>query len=114
MLLTGIDTVQHNLERYYQGVLRKAAQVMEEIAALLEGYAKTNHEWMPDTGATDVSTRGFIAAATPMVITTVLSAGMAYDVFLELARGGKWAWLWPAVEANLEAIKLKLSTISTS
>mgnify|MGYP007112932799 CR=1 FL=1 len=114
MQLTGLDDVQRNLERYYQGTLKRAAIAMEEIAALLEGYAKANHPWKPKSGATDVSTKGFIAEATPLVITAVLSAGMEYDVFLELARSGKWAWLWPAVEANLDNIRAKLAGIQTS
>ncbi len=111
MMLRGLDHVQRNLDLYYQGALRKAVVAMEEIAALLEGYAKANHPWQPRTGATDVSTRGFISEATPLVITATLSAGMEYDVFLELARDGRWAWLWPAIEANLETIKAKLQGI---
>jgi hypothetical protein len=111
-MLRGQDQVVANLEKWYRdGILRKAATAMEEIAALLEGYAKANHPWMPDTGNTDTSTRGFIAEATPKVITAVLSAGMAYDVFLELARQGQWAWLWPAVEENFDEIKRKLESI---
>jgi hypothetical protein len=111
-MLKGLDEVERNLEKWYHdGIMRKAAQVMEEIAAILEGYAKTHHEWHPDTGATDVSTRGFIAEVTPKMITAVLSAGMSYDVFLELARDGKWAWLWPAIEENMDLIKRKLESI---
>jgi len=111
-MLRGQDQVNRNLDKWYQGTLRNAVQAMEEIAAILEGYAKSNHPWKPDTGNTDVSTHGFIAEATPLVINAVLTAGMEYDVFLELARDGKWAWLWPAVEANLDTIKQKLSGIS--
>lgn len=70
-----------------------------EIASLLANYAKTNHPWTPRTGATDVSTKGTVVEATAEFVTIVLSAGMTYDVFLEFARQGKWAWLGPAVEA---------------
>jgi hypothetical protein len=44
---------------------------------------------------------------TPALITGVLSAGMEYSVFLELARGGKWAFLMPVLvrhEADIIAI----------
>lgn len=112
--LSGLDEVMANLERWYQGTLKRAAVAMEEIAALLESYAKANHEWKDDTGATTTSISGFISEATPLVITATLSAGMSYDVFLELARDGKWAWLWPAVEANLDNIRAKLAGIQTS
>lgn len=112
-LLRGQEEVLRNLDHWYHdGILKQAATAMEEIAALLEGHAKSNHPWKPDTGATDVSTKGFIAEATPLVITAVLTAGMSYDVFLELARDGKWAWLWPAIEANMDEIKAKLRSIT--
>lgn len=111
-MLRGQAEVERNLEKWYRdGIMRRCAEVMEEIAVILEDYAKTHHGWKPRTGATDVSTRGFISEVTPMMITAVLTAGMEYDVFLELARSGKWAWLWPAVEANLGLIKSKLESI---
>lgn len=110
-MLKGQAEVERNLDKWYRGRLDAAVRAMEEIAVILEGYAKSNHPWKPDTGATDVSTRAFIAEATPKMITVVLSVGMAYDVFLELARDGKWAWLWPAVETNLDKIKQKLEDI---
>lgn len=113
MRLGGQAEVERNLEKWFNdGILRKCAQVMEEIAAILEGYAKSNHSWQPQTGATDTSTRGFISEVTPKVIEVTLTAGMSYDVFLELARDGKWAWLWPAIEANLDKIKQKLESIT--
>jgi hypothetical protein len=103
--LTGQDEVQRNLDKWYTGELHKARVAMEEICVLLQGYAKTHHPWTPETGATDVSTIAFISEATPLVITAVLTAGMEYNVFLETARKGKWAWLWPAIEANEHEIK---------
>ena len=112
-MLRGQAEVERNLERWYKdGIMLRARHVMEEIGSLLEGYAKTHHPWTPDTGHTDISTRGFIAKATPLMIQTVLTAGMEYDVFLELARDGKWAWLWPAIEANLPEIKRLLRSIT--
>jgi hypothetical protein len=112
-MLRGQEEVFRNLDKWYsEGILKKAATVMEEIAAILEGYSKSHHPWNPRTGATDTSTRGFIAEATPQVITAVLTAGMEYDIFLELSREGKWAWLWPAVEANMELIRQKLQSIT--
>jgi hypothetical protein len=84
---------------------------MEEIADHLAEYAKSNHPWESETGATEGSVRGFVEEAGPGVITAVISAGGGYDAFLELARSGKWSWLWPAVEANKDYIRAKLSEI---
>ena len=110
-MLRGQAEVTQNLDRWYQGRLAKAREAMEEIAVILEGYAKSHHPWTPRTGHTDVSTRGFIAEATPKIITAVLTAGMAYNVFLELCHEGRWSWLWPAVEENLPLIRQKLEGI---
>lgn len=105
----GADEVTRNLERLAEDLYRRAYRAAEEIAALLESYAKANHPWKPDTGATDVSTRGTVVPSSPNiradVLTVVLSAGMEYDVFLELAKQGRHAWLWPAIEANLSRIR---------
>ena len=109
--LRGLDEVERNLDKWYQGRLHKARIAMEEICSILESYAKTNHPWRTQTGATIINIRAFIAEATPTALMGVLTAGMSYNVFLELAREGKWAWLWPAVEANLPMIKRKLDGI---
>lgn len=108
MPLFGDDEVQKNIDRWYSGARKILATTMDEIGAILEGYAKTHHPWTPRTGHTDQSTRGGIGEATENYITTYITAGMDYDVFLELAREGKWSWLYPAVEANSELIKKKL------
>jgi len=108
MPLFGDEEVQRNLDRWYSGAMAILRTTMDEIGAILEGYAKSHHLWTPRTGATDVSTRGRIGEATENFITVYLSAGMDYDVFLELAREGKWSWLYPAVVANSDLIKHKL------
>jgi hypothetical protein len=100
IIITGLETVLHNLDARIAALHKGAHTAAEEIAALLETYAKGHHSWKPDTGATDVSTRGEIVQETAELITIVLSAGMDYDIYLELARGGKYAWLWPAIENN--------------
>ena len=110
-MLRGQAEVERNLDRWYQGKLARVATAMQEIAAILEGYAKSNHEWRDRTGATTTGIRGFISEATPQMVSVVLAGSMDYNIFLELARDGKWSWLWPAVEANLDLIKSKLRSI---
>lgn len=76
-----------------------------EIAHTLEQYALNNHPWEIRSGETNETTRGRVVEFSAEVVRITLSAGMDYDVFLELARDGKWAWLWPAVMANVDTIK---------
>lgn len=99
----GLSVVLDHLELYAEGLKASALIAAGEIAAVLEGYAKSHHPWKPKTGATDASTTGTVIDGND-VIDIYIAAGMDYDVFLELAHEGKWAWLWPAIEANLERI----------
>ncbi|MGL1399977.1 hypothetical protein ACSTI4_23555, partial [Vibrio parahaemolyticus] len=86
------------LKAYAEGLSHQASAAAQEIALTLQHYAQANHPWKMDTGATDLSTLGEVSEdLSAHVYTIVLSAGMDYDVFLELAHSGKWAWIWPAV-----------------
>lgn len=98
--VTGLRDVERSLEALYTGERRAIANAMREICSVLADWAKTNHDWMPETGNTDASTRADIVKAGLDEIVVALSAGMSYDVFLELAHSGRWAWLWPAMTAN--------------
>lgn len=99
----GLAVVLNHLDLFAEGLKANAILAAGEIAALLESYAKSHHLWKPQTGATDVSTAGRVIDGGE-VIDIYLTAGMDYDVFLELAKSGKWAWLWPAIDANRERI----------
>ena len=132
--VTGLNEVLANLDKYLLSVHAALHRAGEEIGFLLENYAKTHPGttpraagwiypgggvkrrwrtggvgWGDVTGATQQSTRGRISAETAEYVEVALSAGMDYDVFMELARQGKWAWLWPAVIANENNIKMILA-----
>ncbi len=98
-LVTGVEEVCQNLDRVTDGIYRAAVEAADEIAHLLADYAKGHHAWRPRTGATDASTKAGITEASRELVAIALSAGMDYDIYLEFARDGRWAWLWPAVEA---------------
>lgn len=102
--VNGLEILLGNLDKMQRTWEDGIADAADEIAHLLAAYAKANHPWKPRTGNTDNSTTGTIATITKEYALIVLSAGMEYDVFLELARQGKWSWLWPAVEANEKRI----------
>jgi hypothetical protein len=97
--VTGLSGVQKNIAALYAGERRAMIVAMREIASLLKTYAKANHEWQPRTQNTQNSTEAGIVKADIDEVVVSLHAGMDYDVFLELARDGKWAWLWPAILA---------------
>lgn len=76
----------------------------------MEGAAKVNAPWQNDTGAARSSLRGF-AQRDGDRIQIVLCAGMEYSPFLELARGGKYAIIWPTIEQELPQLKAALKGI---
>jgi len=103
--IQGLEQALRKLDVYAAGLKSGANLAAHEIALMLEGYAKSHHLWTVHTGNTTNSIRGTVAEASDEIIRVVLSAGMDYDVYLELAHEGKWAWLWPAIVACKETIR---------
>lgn len=58
-----------------------------------------------ETGDTTRSIKGEVVEVSAELVRGVLSAGMDYDIYLELAREGKWAFLWPTIVAHKDDIE---------
>jgi muconolactone delta-isomerase len=123
---SGLDTVIENLASYEADQINRVRLACIEIAHVLEQYAITHHEWRVRTQATNLTTRGTFDQPTEDLFEVVLSAGMEYNKYLELAgpqpggfaahlaglpheslvdySSGKYAWLWPAIMANADQI----------
>jgi hypothetical protein len=86
-----------SLAAYQERMMLRAQMAMQEVMTALEGWAKSEHSYTDRTGNTTNSIKGQIAEVSAEIVRGVLSAGMDYDVFLELAHEGKWAFLWPTV-----------------
>jgi hypothetical protein len=104
-----LEAALARLTAWEEARLQRAAGVAAEIAALLEAFARENHAWRSRSGTTEASIRAEVAQLGDFV-EIVLSAGTDYARFLELARSGRWAWLWEAVEANGDAVLSLLET----
>lgn len=100
MAVGGFREVEKALDDLEREIHRRTVRAGDEIGHYLANYAKTHHLWTPRTGATDVSTVGGVYEETREYVRVVLSAGMSYDVWLEILNSGRWAWLRPAVEAS--------------
>lgn len=100
----GLDRVLGNLHRYEAETIQKAADAAGEIAELLEAYAKTNAPFTDRTGNLRASIDGTWSQVRGDVFRVVLSAGMEYAQFVELLHNGKYSYLWPAMNANLDRI----------
>jgi hypothetical protein len=110
---SGIEQVLANLDADVQRKMKLAVDAMETVCQLLQNYAKSEHTYTDRTANTTNSIRGFVAEITPDVIRGVLSAGMEYDVFLELARDGKWAFLLPTITKHQTEIMNTFASVMT-
>ncbi len=77
---------------------------MEKAMELIAYYARAEHTYTRRTGLTEQTTEGGLYEATAAKIVGVVSASMSYDAFLEAAREGRWAFLWPALLAHQEEV----------
>lgn len=126
--VTGVSTVLQNLDAWADSMRARRKRAGEKIAILLAAYAQAHHGtrprparwidpghgrrvfrpagtgWGDVTGATQQSTKATISRDIVAFTEVALFAGMEYDVFLELARNGRWAWLWPALIDNKDKI----------
>jgi hypothetical protein len=97
--VSDITIVLKNLDRVVGALFDAGRDAARDIAILLETYAKSHHLWQPVTGQTDLTTEGLVEEFSGY-IDVILTAGTDYAQFLELARQGRFSWLWPAVENN--------------
>ncbi len=102
--VSGVEACTDGLEAAVEGLQRQAESAAKEIAELIQEYAKQNHPWQNRTGQTQATTKAFIAESSEQLVLIALTTETDYSIFLELAKSGKWSWLWPAIEANTEQI----------
>lgn len=96
---------------------QRVAQIKEEIATIatvhalqLEADAKANRPWADDTGA---ARAGLIGRAfrSSRGMRIVLAHQVRYGWALELARGGRYAILWPTLVRSLPRLRVALGQI---
>lgn len=128
MRMNGGGKLNGNAQRQAAMMHARLLDAADEVAHLLANYAKANHGhepraagwvfpgagvkrwreggegWGDVTGNLTNSIHGDVREAAGEIV-AALSAGMEYARWLELGRGGKWAWLVPAVEENKAAIR---------
>lgn len=103
--ITGVAEVNANLQKAVEKMRQAAETAMQEVAELLQEYARANHPWQNQSGQTEATTQAGITELSADLIRVTLSTETDYSKFLELARDGTWAWLWPMLVACEEAIK---------
>lgn len=77
---------------------------LEKAMELIAYYARTEHLYTRRTGLTEQTTEGGLYEATAAKVVGIVSAQMSYDQFLEAAREGRWAFLWPALMEHQDEV----------
>ncbi len=70
------------------------------VAVALQQWAKSEHDWQNRSGATEQSIVAFVSEASAQTVTITLQATSQAAIFLELAREGRWAWLWKVLTGH--------------
>lgn len=89
-ILRNLAAVKKRMESGLDKGLVKAVEMIAD-------YARTHHKYTKRSGDTEATTEGGMYERTAEKLVAIVTAGMDYDVFLERARKGAWAFLWPAV-----------------
>lgn len=111
MTVKGAEDVIRNLERWRDGRIAKAEMVgKNDIAPMLETYAKQNRPWQDRTGNARRGLHSKVVVTTKD-IAIQLHHGVQYGVYLELSRAGKYAILRPTIDANRSRIESMLEKI---
>lgn len=126
----GDDAMRRNIDEYARRVVWAVNQVAQLYAAMLEAHAKANAPWTDRTANARQSLAGYVddgappkpagedAVAYPTperlaedTVSIYLSHGRDYGVFLETKYAGRYAILWPTIEAHLPRIERALREI---
>lgn len=105
MPVEGLSDLLGNMNALQRRVAIGRVRAAEEIAALLESWAKTNAPFVDKTGNLRNSIKGEVETVSVDMVTLILSAGMEYAPYVELRYEGRFAYLMPAIEANRERME---------
>lgn len=96
-------TIGANADAYIRKVQAAVKGVAGLIASHLQQQAQINAPWTDRTGA---AREGLVTIAdvSEELVTVYLISTARHGVFLELARGGKYAIIMPTIEAALPKI----------
>lgn len=108
---TGVDTILRGMTEYERKVHFAIKQVGLYIAVEMEKYAKENAKWSDRTGNARQSLHTQVHEIAGGVVRVYLSHGVQYGIFLETGHAGRWAIIFPTIEAHLPKIKEMLDGI---
>lgn len=107
----GTVEMGRNCTIYGNKVIEAVNQVAAYFAPVLETYAKQHGSWTDRTGNLRQSLHAWVEEFSKDCVILYLSHGMWYSIFIESKYSGRYAIIWPTIQAHLEAIMKMLRGI---
>ena len=101
---SGVDEMCRRMDAYADQVLSAIEQVATYFEQALEGYAKQNAPWTDRTSNARQGLHSFSQALGRETVALYLAHGMDYGIYLETRFQGRYAIIWPTIEAHLDEI----------
>lgn len=108
---TGVNRVLDNMTRYKLRVRYAVLQVALYFQGVFENYAKEYAPWTDRTANARQSLHAFVEELADDAVRLYLAHGMDYGVYLETKYQGRYAILWPTIQAHLGQIRQMLNQI---
>lgn len=108
---TGLAEMDAALVRYGNAVIEAVEAVAVYFEPILEGYAKEEASWTDRTSNARQTLHSWHEVLARDVVELWLGHGMEYGKYLEQRWGGRYAIIWPTIEAHLDAIARMLQDI---
>jgi len=107
----GVPQMSANCLTYADRVRAAVRAVADYFAPVMERYAKQNAPWTDRTSNARQSLYTMVEELSQDAVVLYLSHGVNYGVFLEVRWNGRYATIWPTIQAHLDAITKMLKGI---
>ncbi len=93
-----------NCTVYGNKVIEAVNAVLNYFQPIFEEYAKTNASWTDRTGNARQTLHAEVQQLSKDAVALYLAHGMDYGIWLEVRWGGRFAIIWPTIQAHLQDI----------
>ena len=108
---TGREDVKRRMGLYAVAVKQTVWNVAEYWSPIMETYAKQNAPWTDRTANPRQSLWCRPMRISDDAVAIILSHGMDYGIWLEICWQGRYAIIWPTLQAHLTRIADMLQSI---
>lgn len=100
-----------NCTVYGNKVIEACEKVLQYFQPIFETYAKQQAPWTDRTSNARQSLHAEVQQLSKDAVALYLAHGMQYGIYLETRWSGRYAIIWPTIQAHLDAILKMLQGI---